>query len=65
MGRYSYGLYVYHQLLKEMYDEWLDPGLKAHVHSKIVLHLLSLVIVLSLSIALAMVSYRFLRGRPF
>ena len=64
MGKYSYGLYVFHPLLEEIYNVWLDPGLKAHVHSKIVLHLLSLAIVLGLTIPLAMLSYRFYE-KPF
>ena len=64
MGKYSYGLYVFHPLFKEMYDKYLDPGLKLQVHSKILLHLLSLAIVLGLTIPLAMLSYRFFE-KPF
>ena len=64
MGKYSYGLYVYHVLVQEACDAWLNPVLKAHVTSKIVLHLLSLVIVMGITIPLAMASYRFYE-KPF
>ncbi len=59
MGKYSYGLYVYHPLVQSACEEWLNPVLKTHVHSKIVIHVLFLAVVMGVTIPLAMVSYRF------
>jgi peptidoglycan/LPS O-acetylase OafA/YrhL len=58
-GRYSYGLYVYHYVLKGMMDEYLAPWLQQLTQSKLLLVVLHGCIVLLVTIVVAVVSFEY------
>jgi peptidoglycan/LPS O-acetylase OafA/YrhL len=59
LGRYSYGLYVFHYSIHATLDERIWSWTTAHSHSKVLPILASGVIVLALSVALAMLSFHY------
>ena len=61
LGKYSYGIYVYHQLIAEGLP-WM-PLLGRHIHSKLMLHAVFFVVVGGLSLIVAWVSFHFYERR--
>ena len=59
MGRYSFGIYVFHEPVDAFVTDVLMPPLRAHLHSKAALHLAELALALLLTIPLAMASFRY------
>ncbi len=64
LGRYSYGIYVFHQMIAVGVTMLAEPFLQAHLHSKIVYHLCFFAIVLAITFPLAYLSFRFFEA-PF
>ncbi len=63
-GKYSFGLYVLHQMVAAAVEFRFGGLLRSSIHSKPLLHLVFFSTVLAVTIPLAMVSYRLLE-RPF
>lgn len=64
LGKYSYGIYVYHQLVF-IFVTWLfENWLKYHIHSKSIYHLTLMALVVPITIPLAVLSFRFYE-QPF
>ena len=63
-GKYSYGLYVLHQMVATAFEERLGPLLRGAIHPKPLLHLASMAMILAVTIPLAMLSFHFVE-RPF
>lgn len=64
LGKYSYGIYVYHQIIFILVV-WLCKGfLEHHIHSKSLYHIALMICVLLVTIPLAMMSYHFYE-QPF
>ncbi len=64
LGKYSYGIYIYHQLMAGLFTLLAGTILKDHIHSKAAYHVSLMLIVAGLTILLAMASYNFFE-RPF
>ena len=64
LGRYSYGIYVFHIPVDACVVGLLMPAVRMHVGSKAALHLVQLVFVVGLTIPLAMASYKYYEA-PF
>lgn len=64
LGRYSYGLYVLHQMIAAAVEFWLGDALRRTFPHKVVLHLVSFVLVLAITLPAAMASFHLLE-RPF
>ncbi len=64
LGRYSYGIYVLHQMVATALEDRFGGSLRSSIPSKALLHLVLLALVLAFTIPLAMLSYHFLE-RPF
>lgn len=63
-GKYSYGIYVYHQMVFALVA-WLIRGyLQSHIHSKALYHIAEMVCVLLITMPLAVFSYHFYE-KPF
>jgi peptidoglycan/LPS O-acetylase OafA/YrhL len=60
LGKYSYGIYIFHMLVSFVYPAFLH----AHIHSKVVLHIAVLVCNLAITLPLAWLSYHFYE-QPF
>ena len=63
-GRYSYGLYVFHQMVAVVVEEHFGGLLRNSIHVKTLLHLVFMAIVLAITIPLTMLSYQYFE-RPF
>lgn len=63
-GQYSYGVYVLHQIIAAAMEYRFGASLRSSIHSKILLHLVFMTVVLAITIPLAMLSYHFFE-RPF
>ncbi len=63
-GQYSYGLYVLHQVVAAAVEYRFGGLLRSSFHSKPLLHLVFITVVLAITIPLAMFSYHFFE-RPF
>ena len=57
LGRYSYGLYIFHYTVRAALDDHVWGWTAAHSHSKVLPILASGVIVLTVTMALAMISF--------
>lgn len=64
LGKYSYGIYIYHQMVAILVASLIDNFIKHHIHSKITYHLVMMACVLLVTIPLALLSYH-LYERPF
>jgi len=64
LGKYSYGIYVYHELIAGLAHSWLVPALHNHIHSKSLFHLSFLVLVASATILVSVLSFK-IYERPF
>ena len=60
LGRYSYGLYVYHFLIHQLLTERLHAAISTHVHSKILPLLGSGAVTLAVSLVVAAASFHFI-----
>ena len=60
LGKYSYGIYIFHMLVSFVYAAFLH----AHIHSKVVLHIAVVVCNLAITLPLAWLSYHFYE-QPF
>ena len=58
VGKYSFGIYVYHMPIAALVAYAAMPGVKAHVHSKLFVHIVELALNLGVTIPLAVVSFR-------
>lgn len=59
-GKYSFGIYVFHQPIgSALEDRLLGSGLWSHVHSRVLMHFGSMLVIVTLTVLLAMVSFRF------
>ena len=59
MGRYSYGLYMFHVPVLALLEMSILPVMHDHVHSLVVYHALVAAAALAVTIPLAMLSFRF------
>ena len=57
LGRYSFGIYVLHMPVAAALDRWVTPSVRAHIHSKLLLHLATMALAVALTIVLAMASF--------
>ncbi|HEY1743105.1 MAG TPA: acyltransferase [Granulicella sp.] len=64
LGKYSYGIYVYHQMIGILVVWLVDGFLERHIHSKSLYHLAIMACVLLVTIPLALLSYHFYE-QPF
>ena len=64
MGRYSYGIYLFHQVIAFVTGDLLMQGLRDHVASKAILHLTVMAINVGITIPLAMASFEYFE-KPF
>jgi peptidoglycan/LPS O-acetylase OafA/YrhL len=64
LGKYSYGIYIYHQVMIALLAATLAPILLHHIHSKILYRLSSAVLVIGVTIAVSVASFH-LYERPF
>lgn len=64
LGKYSYGIYVYHEIISILVTLWVRDFLEHHIHSKILYHLAFMACVLLITIPLAMLSFHFYE-KPF
>lgn len=64
LGKYSYGIYVYHQMVGVLLSWLIQNSLERHIHSKVLYHLASMACVLVITIPLAQLSYH-LYEQPF
>ena len=63
-GKYSYGLYVLHQMVAAVLEYRFGGLLRSSIHQKPLLHLASMALVLAITLPLAMLSFHLLE-RPF
>jgi peptidoglycan/LPS O-acetylase OafA/YrhL len=64
LGKYSYGIYVYHQLINIFIEGYLSKVLHAHIESKILFHLVYMIVALLAIIPTAVLSFHFYE-QPF
>lgn len=64
LGKYSYGIYVYHQMVAVLISWLLRDSLGSHIHNKALYHLTSMGCILVITIPLAQLSYH-LYEQPF
>lgn len=64
LGKYSYGIYILHHIVGFGVDLTIAPFMHAHIQSKLVYHLLSMIVVLAITLPLAWFSYNFYE-KPF
>jgi peptidoglycan/LPS O-acetylase OafA/YrhL len=64
LGRYSYGIYIFHIIVFTLMSVTITPFLMSHIHSKILYHLVLMITVLLITIPLAMLSFEFYE-KPF
>ena len=64
LGKYSYGIYVYHQVIRVPLERYFRAFLESQIHSKVLLHLTDLIICLLIIIPIAVLSYH-LYEAPF
>jgi peptidoglycan/LPS O-acetylase OafA/YrhL len=63
LGKYSYGIYILHHLVSFGAEITILSLLRTHVESRVLYHLLSMMIVLSVTVLLAWASYNFYERR--
>ncbi len=56
-GKYSYGIYVFHMPVAAVVGWVLMPAVQAHVHSKLLMHLVEFGLGVGFTVAVAMVSF--------
>jgi peptidoglycan/LPS O-acetylase OafA/YrhL len=64
LGKYSYGIYIFHQIIFALVQITIAPILHAHIQSKFLFHLILPIAVLCITIPLAWFSYNFYE-QPF
>jgi peptidoglycan/LPS O-acetylase OafA/YrhL len=64
LGKYSYGIYVYHHIIDLGFALTIAKVLHAHIHSKLLYHVAMLVLELPLILSIAWLSYHFYE-QPF
>jgi len=64
LGKYSYGIYIYHQIISGLISLAVEPILQRHLHSKTLFHLTFFVIVAGSTVLVAFLSFN-LYERPF
>jgi peptidoglycan/LPS O-acetylase OafA/YrhL len=63
LGKYSYGIYILHHIVSSCAEATVLPFLRTHLESKVLYHLLSMMIVVSVTLPLAWLSYNFYERR--
>jgi peptidoglycan/LPS O-acetylase OafA/YrhL len=63
LGKYSYGIYILHHIVGIWAEDTVLSFLRTRIESKVLYHLLSVMIVLSVTLPLAWLSYNFYERR--
>jgi peptidoglycan/LPS O-acetylase OafA/YrhL len=64
LGRYSYGIYIFHMLVFALVSISIRPFMVSHIRSKALYHLVLMVTILLITIPVAVLSFEFYE-RPF
>ena len=64
LGKYSYGIYIFHQIVGVLVGLVLMGFLHAHVHSKALFHIASMASIVAITLPLSVVSFKFYE-QPF
>ena len=64
LGKYSYGIYIFHQIIGVFVGTVLIGFLHAHLHSKVLFHVAWMASIVAITLPLSVASFRFYE-RPF